>query len=421
MSGPGPQHLAAGLPTKTDLEQGSLLQWLVGTRGFPTGYDDRMDESGIVTFDSVPDGDVINFGIGQPSPDLLPVKLIREASEDFLSNAHPLELNYGERQGDARFRESLAGFLSRHYASPVTPESLFVTGGNSQAIDFVCSRFASAGDTIFVEEPTYFLAHRIFADHGLEVVGIPMDEDGMRTDLLREKLREHRPALLYTIPSYHNPCSCTLSGERRRELAALSREHGFVVVADEVYQLLHYFDTPPPPAMGTLTDEGNILSLGSFSKIMAPGLRLGWIQANRELMNRIMQTGVVNSGGSFNHFTSQVLRHAIDLGLQQAMVDRLRSAYRRRLETMDAALHAEIGGRASWTKPEGGYFFWLELDRGVDATALKGKAQAAGSGLQPGTVFSSADGCRNYIRLSFAHYRREQIREGVARLAPLIR
>lgn len=379
-----------------------------------------MDDSGIVTFDSVPDGDVINFGIGQPSPDLLPVKLIREASVDFLDKAHPLELNYGERQGDNRFRESLAAFLGRHYDSPVTPESLIVSGGNSQALDFACSQFAREGDTVFVEEPTYFLAHQIFRDHGLNVVGIPMDRDGLRTDILREKLGEHRPALLYTIPSYHNPCSCTLSGERRREIAALSREHDFIVVADEVYQLLHYFDTPPPPAMGTLLEQGNILSLGSFSKIMAPGLRLGWIQASSSLMEHILKTGVVNSGGSFNHFTSQVMRHAIDLGLQQSMLDKLRASYRRRLETMQTALQAEFADKANWRMPEGGYFFWLELDSRIDARTLKKKALKNGVGFQPGEIFSCREGFGNFIRLSFAHYRRDQIREGISRLCPLI-
>jgi DNA-binding transcriptional MocR family regulator len=379
-----------------------------------------MDNSGIVTFDSVPHGDIINFGIGQPSPDLLPVKLIREATDDFLAKADPLELNYGERQGDRRFRESLAEFLTRHYESPVTAESLFVTGGNSQALDFVCKQFTRPGDTVFVEEPTYFLAHSIFADHGLNVVGIPMDRDGMRVDVLRDKLQDHRPALLYTIPSYHNPCSCTLSGERRIELTALSREHDFVVAADEVYQLLHYYDEAPPPAMGTLAGEGNILSLGSFSKIMAPGLRLGWIQTSPGLMKRVLSAGVVNSGGSFNHFTSQVARHAIDLGLQQSMVDHLRSAYRRRVDTMHEALLADIGDRARWQKPLGGYFFWLELDKRVDALTLKSKAASHGCGLQPGPVFSCQEGFGNFIRLSFAHYKRDQIREGVSRLATLI-
>ena len=217
-------------------------------------YHDGMDESGIVTFDSVSDADVINFGIGQPSPDLLPVKLIREATDDFLKQAHPLELNYGERQGDSRFRDSLADFLGRHYDTEIDPDSLFVSGGNSQALDFVCGAFSRPGDTIFVEEPTYFLAHRIFADHGLKVVGIPMDRHGLRIDALRERLREHDPALLYTIPSYHNPTGLCMSAARRHRLVELSQEHGFVIAADEVYQLLHYYD-PPPVAFGSLAGQ----------------------------------------------------------------------------------------------------------------------------------------------------------------------
>ena len=374
-----------------------------------------------VTFDAVPPRDVIHFGIGQPAPALMPVEVLRAATADFLARAtdHPLDLNYGERQGDEGFRAALAEFLSRNYDHPATPDELFVTGGNSQALDFVCAQFTQRGDTVFVEEPTYFLAHRIFADHGLTVVGIPMDEDGMRLDVFREKLAQHRPALVYTIPSFQNPCSVTLSGARRRELAALSREHGFVVAADEVYQLL-YCDEPPPPAMGTMLDEGNILSLGTFSKIMAPALRLGWIQASPELVDRMLQSGFVNSGGSINHFTSEIMRHAIELGLQQETLEYLRPAYRSRLEAMDDALHTLLGERAQWTRPAGGYFFWLELDHAIDTLALKDRALAAGTGFQPGSVFSCAGGFTHFIRLSFAHYSEQEIATGIKRLAGLL-
>ena len=374
-----------------------------------------------VTFDAVPPRDVIHFGIGQPAPDLMPVEVLRAATADFLARAtdHPLDLNYGERQGDEGFRAALAEFLSRNYDHPATPDELFVTGGNSQALDFVCAQFTQPGDTVFVEEPTYFLAHRIFADHGLTVVGIPMDEDGMRLDVFRERLAQHRPALVYTIPSFQNPCSVTLSGARRRELAALSREHGFVVAADEVYQLL-YCDEPPPPAIGTMLDEGNILSLGTFSKIMAPALRLGWIQASPELVDRMLQSGFVNSGGSINHFTSEIMRHAIELGLQQETLEYLRPAYRSRLEAMDDALHTLLGERAQWTRPAGGYFFWLELDHAIDTLALKDRALAAGTGFQPGSVFSCAGGFTHFIRLSFAHYSEREITTGIERLAGLL-
>ena len=156
---------------------------------------------------------------------------LKAASEDFLATAAPLELNYGERQGDAGFRAMLAEFLSKNYKNPVNPGELFVTGGNSQALDFICSQLARRGDTVFIEEPTYFLAHQIFADHGLKMVGIPVDEDGMRTDALIEQLGQHNPVMLYTIPSFHNPGGQTMSHERRIKLAELSQEHEFLVAS----------------------------------------------------------------------------------------------------------------------------------------------------------------------------------------------
>lgn len=373
-----------------------------------------------VTFDSIPAQGTINFGIGQPSPDLMPTGLLRQASTGFLDKSEPLDLNYGERQGDLGFRTVLAEFLSRHYAAPATAESLIVTAGNSQALDFVCSQFARRGDTVFIEEPSYFLAHQIFADHGLEVVGIPMDSNGMRLDVLREQLAQRTPALLYTIPSYHNPCGCTLSGDRRRELARLSREKGFTIVADEVYQLLHYTETPPP-ALGTMIDDGNILSLGSFSKIMTPGLRLGWIQASQALMNQMLATGVINSGGSFNHFTSLVMREAIESGAQDTWLDHLRGVYRQRLATMDTALQEHFRDLAEWKRPHGGYFFWLELAGVTDTTQIKALAGDYRTGFQPGAVFSCKRDFSHFLRLSFAHYTDGEIEEGVARLASLIR
>jgi DNA-binding transcriptional MocR family regulator len=347
------------------------------------------------------------------------VDLLRTATADFLAQAHPLELNYGERQGDEHFRTALAGFLTSGYEHPVSAGSLLVTGGNSQALDFICGHLANEGDTVFIEEPSYFLAHQIFADHGLHVVGIPMDEDGLIIDALVEKLSIHQPALLYTIPSYHNPVGQTLSGERREALARLSLEHDFLVVADEVYQLLHYFDRPPA-AMGTMTDRGNILSLGSFSKIMAPGLRLGWIQTSDRLMERLLDTGVINSGGSINHFASHVMQHAIELGLQESLLQHLRIIYRQRLEAMDLALHQHFGHLATWRRPGGGYFFWLEFDAATDTTELRTRAGHFQTGFQPGAVFSCTGDLKNFLRLSFAHYGNDDIAEGIARLGALL-
>ena len=371
-------------------------------------------------FDAKPPPGTINFGIGQPSADLMPVELFKAISDDFLATAEPLDFNYGEKQGDIRFRESLADFLSLAYESDAAPESLFLTAGNSQALEFVCERFTKPGDTIFVEEPTYFLAFQIFLDRGLNIVSIPMDERGMSTDALEEALETSIPAMVYTIPSFSNPGGQTLCGWRRKRLVDLSREHGFVIAADEVYQLLPCFGEVPP-ALGTMTERGNVLSLGTFSKILAPGLRAGWIQTSEKLMEPLLDSGWVNSGGSVNHVASHLVRHAIDSGRQEQHIEFVKDAYRQRLLAMEESLQEHLADHAQWVRPDGGYFFWLKLDAGIDARKLHTRSTQFQVGFQPGELFSASGGLKNYLRLSFAYYGEEDIREGIARLGALIK
>jgi 2-aminoadipate transaminase len=242
----------------------------------------------------------------------------------------------------------------------------------------------------------------------------------MQVDAVEELLQHHRVKLLYTIPSFHNPGGQTMSLGRRKRLVELSRSHDFLIAADEVYQLLHFYD-PPPAAFGTLIEDGNVISLGSFSKIMAPGLRLGWIQTAPELMQKLLDNGAINSGGSLNHFTSHVIRHAIELGLQQKWLEHLRRSYRNRAESMDAALHQHLGHMARWHRPQGGYFFWLEFDPLIDTARLRNKAAEFQTGFQPGINFSPEDGLQNYLRLSFAHYNETDIVKGISRLADLVK
>ena len=372
------------------------------------------------TFDSAGVAGQINFGIGQPSPDLMPVDLFRSLSEQFIAGADPLDFNYGASQGDRRFLESLATFLTRAYGHPAAPDSLFVTGGNSQAIELVCERFTKPGDTVFVEEPSYFLAFQIFLDRGLNIVSIPLDEQGMRMDALEDALRHHQPALVYTIPSFNNPSGVTLSGPRRERLVDLSRAHDFVIAADEVYQLLVY-EGDVPPALGTMIDRGNVVSMGTFSKILAPGLRLGWIQAGPGHIKRLLESGWVNSGGSINHYSSHLARHAMDSGLQDQHIEFAVSRYRERVDVMQEELERAFRPLVRWTRPRGGYFFWLELENGIDTVALRGEAMAAGTGFQPGPVFSGSGRFGHCLRLSFAHYTAAQIREGMHRLSGVLR
>ncbi len=374
--------------------------------------------NGTVTFDGPPPPGTINLGIGQPSADLLPVDLVRQASESFFDSAQPFDLNYGASQGDERFLHSLAGFLTASYGSVATPESLFVTGGNSQALDLISTIFAKPGDTVLVEEPSYFLAFQIFRDHGLNIVGVPMDDDGLCIHELQQALATVTPAFLYTVPSYHNPTGRCSTEARRRQIVELAREHEFQIVADEPYQLLHFNDAPPR-AYGTMTESETVVSLGSFSKILAPGMRLGWIQTSDALREKIMNSGFINSGGSINQISSHIVGHAIDNGLLVSHLEELRIAYRSRAAAMDDALHRHFDGLAEWSRPNGGYFFWMRFDESVNTVPLREKAREYETGFQAGTLFSSKGHLRNFIRLSFAHYDEDDIRDGVARMRSL--
>ena len=372
----------------------------------------------VVTFDGAPPPGTINFGVGQPSADLLPTEVVREAMQSFLAEAQPFDLNYGVPRGDTRFLNSLAAFLTNNYGAEVLPDSLFTTGGNSQAMSLVSTVFAKPGDTVFVEEPSYFLAFKIFRDHNLKIVAIPMDDDGPNINKLVKALEQHSPAFFYTIPSYHNPTGLSSSVARRQAVVEVARSHNVLVVADEPYQLLNYYGEPPP-AYGTMIDSGVVISLGSFSKILAPAMRLGWIQASETLIQEILKFGLIHSGGCINHISSHVARHAMTLGLLDAHIEKLRDTYRGRVEVMDAVLKEHFDGIAKWTRPDGGYFFWLRFADGIDTAPMKDEALKRETGFTAGSLFSGEQRLRNYLRLSFAHYNEDDIRTGIVRLRSL--
>lgn len=363
-------------------------------------------------------GDMINLAIGQPSPALLPLEIIEQAAAHRLQK-NPDLLAYGYEQGDGHFRQTLAGFLSEAFGAGVDARSLFITAGASQGLDLICTLFTRPGDTVLVEDPTYFLALRIFADHGLNIVGVPIDESGLIIPALEEQLAKSEPAFIYTIPTFHNPGGCVLAAERRQELVEISRKRNLPVVADEVYHLLNYSTELPLP-LACHADKAPILSLGSFSKILAPGLRLGWIQTGNHFMTRLKSCGLMDSGGGLNPFTSNVVGSAIELGLQQQHLTKLKTSYAKRSQTMCRALEKYSGSRLVFTSPDGGFFVWAALPESIDSSALLNDAKAAGVGFLPGARCSASGGLQNWIRLSFAYYDSETIQEGCQRLGKVI-
>ena len=371
-----------------------------------------------VTQISVPEG-WIDFGIGQPQIDILPLEYLAKAvAHQFGKNDRTI-LQYGIQQGNGGFRIALAKFLETQYDAAVDPDHLFITAGISQALDQICTLHTRPGDTVIVEEPSYFLALRIFADYELNIVGTPIDENGLIIDALEEKLVRHKPVFIYTIPTFHNPAGVTLSANRREKLVSLSREYDFFIVADEVYQMLAYTSDPPQP-MTYYDTSGRIFSLGSFSKILAPGLRLGWIQAKPSLLEPFITCGYLDSGGGLNPFVSSIVNSFIDLDLQKDYLNFLRKTYHNRMVTLSEALRQHIPA-LSFTDPHGGYFIWSCLPDGTDTETLLAVAHKHQVGFQTGIKFSSSKGLRNYLRFCFAFYEKKDLIEGVKRLSRVIR
>lgn len=372
----------------------------------------------------VPDG-VIDLGLGQPDASVFPVAIIREAAAAVLGRGDHDYFQYGAEYGDREHRIALGEFLTDAYGCPVDPELVLTSNGNSQALDLACTVFTTPGDVVIVEEPTYFLARGILADHGLRPIGVPLDGEGLDTTALAATLaslqREGTPArLVYCIPASQNPTGTTLSSARRQRLVELADEFDLLVIADEVYHLLEYGPAGPAP-MSAFADTGRVLSLGTFSKILAPGLRLGWMHGAAPLLARLARSGVVASGGGLNPFTSALVTHAMRSGALADNVRHLCLEYRGRAAALDAALRAHMPDGVTWIAPTGGYFTWLTLPEGVDGGEVRRLGQAALVDVRQGSLFSTTGAATNHLRLSFAHYGPADLAEGAARLGTAVR
>lgn len=356
--------------------------------------------------------DRIDLGIGQPDLSLLPVNLFQHTSLEAPA------LAYGTEAGDERFRSVLADWLNQRQVQPARPDNLLVTNGSSNALDMICTRFSQPGDTVLVEDPTYFIARKQLADHGLTAIAAPMDENGVDMLELAALIDQHKPAFFYTIPTFHNPTGITQSAERRAQLVTLARDTGCLVVADEVYQYLYYDQAPPPP-LASLDDRAPILSIGSFSKLLAPGLRLGWIQAQPDNLAPLIGSGLLASGGGLAPVTSSLVRPLLEDGHFERHLERLTHVYRHRLATLAQGLTDHLGGRLEWRVPEGGFFIWAHWQNGTDTEALLSRAHKAGVGFQPGRKFSASPEQASAMRLCFAFYDDAKLTEACVRLSRL--
>lgn len=367
---------------------------------------------------------IIEIGWGHPDPALLPAADLARAAGQTLRDAGPAALAYGAEQGPGRLLEPLRAWLARRAGQPITADQLFVTGGVSQALDLLCTLLTRPGDTALVQAPVYHLALRIFADHGLELAPVESDCQGLRVDALAATLEAlhaqgRRPRFLYTAPTFCNPTGISLADERRTNLVAMAARHNVLILEDDVYRELWY-DSRPPTALHSLA-PANVIQLGSFSKLLAPGLRLGWLMAAPELIQRCVGCGLLDSGGGVNHFTAHIVASYLEMGMLDRHIEALRAVYCARRDALLTSLARFMPEGCAWETPRGGFFAWVQLPKGFNSVALLPFAEQTGVSFVPGARFYAGGGGERYLRLAFSLLHEQDLAEGARRLGCAMR
>ncbi|XP_033103362.1 uncharacterized protein YER152C-like [Anneissia japonica] len=338
-------------------------------------------------------------------------------------------LQYGSTLGDPAYRINLAKFLSEQFDDIVDSKSLMTTTGATAGLSLLASTFFNVEDYIFIEDPTYFHVNKLVAvDLGLKAVPIPIVEDGLDLEMLEEELERRKPvdfqptterpfwALVYVVSVYQNPTGLCYSKEKCEKLVNLAREYNLLVVSDDVYNLLclekdgDAFKRAPPRLYqyDVKSDNdyfGNIVSNGSFSKILGPGLRLGWIEAPKVVLSKLMVDGVLLGGGSMNHFTSGIVGSSLNTDLFSAFLLMVRTTLKRKLNAVLDVLQKHCPKSVKYSVPKGGYFIWIELPSYVDVHELSEFCQKIHNvSILEGKRCSVAGNCQSFLRICFAYY-----------------
>ena len=370
--------------------------------------------------------EIISFGGGLPAPEVFPVKEFRQACCYVLDNFGPQSLQYSTTEGYRPLREMIARHTER-YSVTITADTILITSGSQQALDFIGRVFINQGDHIVVESPTYLGAIQAWNAYGAQYIAVPSDENGMDVDKLEEALRIG-PKFIYVLPNFQNPSGTTLSLERRKQLVELADRYGVPIVEDDPYGQLRFEGEHLPSLVwldsqyrgdnGTYT--GNVIYLSTFSKLLAPGIRLAWVIAPEQVIHKLVQS---KQAADLNTaiFNQMVAYEVGKGGFLDEHVKLIRATYKERRDLMLEMMEETFPPEVHWTKPLGGMFLWGVLPEWMDAGELLTAAIERKVAFVPGASFHPNGGGQNTMRINFSYSKPELIREGITRLGTLLK
>jgi DNA-binding transcriptional MocR family regulator len=386
---------------------------------------DRVETSAIrELFKLLGQPGIISFAGGFPDSAMFDVKGIQEASEKVLIDSPGSALQYGATEGYPALREELALFMASKGIQDVDASGLIVTTGSQQALDLIGKTLLDEGDTALVEAPTFLATIQCFKLYGPKVLGVPIDENGVRVDLLEEMIQTHRPKLIYLVPTFGNPSGAMLSLERRKRVLELAVKYQTVVIEDDPYGDL-YFEGALAPSLLSLThlvpgSRDWLVYCGSLSKVLSPGLRVGWMVAPAALLQRATMCKQFSDAHT-STFAQATAAQYLKSGRMPQTLDHVRGVYAERAKAMGEALRVHFGRDLSFNQPKGGLFFWAKLTGaqggGIDGAVFAKQAIQKGVAFVPGAPFYADHPDHSTLRLSFATSSTELIKEGIERLA----
>ena len=362
--------------------------------------------------------DVISFSIGLPAPELLPLETLGEYTAELIRDVGAPLLLHCPTEGHSPLRETLAQWVAAR-GIRARGSDVLVVSGSQQGLDLVARIFIDPGDAVVVEEPTYIGALQSFRVAGAKIIGIPVDEDGMRTEILASVLERERPKLIYTLPTYQNPSGAVMSLERRRHLLDLSARWHVPILEDDPYSELRY-EGEALPSLKALDEEDRVMYQSTFSKALFPGLRVGYLVVPPPVLRQLVlakQSADLHT----NSFSQYLLDRFISDGHFASHIERIRKAYQRRRDVMARALRQDPSLRIDFSLPRGGFYIWCRIPEGVEQSALLAGAAARGVVFLPGRACFATDSPEHFIRLNFSHASEEAIEIGVERLLEAVR